>query len=397
LPQLAERRNVFWNKNTKRTFNGQSVVFKEDDWFQSEPILTANKQIQPQLHEVTLPSGERLIAKPLSKEDYRLPTGKRFAVVLDSSRSMANNPTLTSLNWLRENVEKDNDLDLYVTASAGAKPQKIDNLADLSKFSESSFFGLLRPQEILQQFNQLRGATPYDAVVVLTDEGNYELTDEKAVIAKLPAPLWMVHLGQGLPAAYDDATLEAIQSSGGGVSTGVEEVMRRIATQSALAPAVKNVVDGYTWSRSDANPAANSTPQAPNTKEDSFIPLAARQLVRELSQSSNGVKNLSELDAIHALAKRYNIVTPYSSMIVLVNDDQRQALKNAEKQSDRFNRTVEDNQLPQPAANAGLPNISGVPEPSEWLLIGIVAIALLLIAMRSNPLQRLASETKNNE
>lgn len=384
LPQLSERRNIFWDKHTKRTFNGQGVPFKQDDWFQPQPTLTASKQIQPQIHEVNLPSGERLIAKPLSQQDYRLPKGKRFAVVLDSSRSMGKKPTLTALNWLKQNIEKDNDLDLYVTASAGAKPQRIDNLADLSKFSETSFYGLLRPQEILQQFDQLRGATPYDAVIVLTDEGNYELTDQKAAISKLPAPLWMVHLGQGLPAAYDDATLEAIQSSGGGVSTGIEEVMQRIATQAALAPAVKNVVDGYTWSRVDAspaNPVANSSPPSPNTKEASFIPLAARQLVRELSQSSGGEKKLSELDAIHALAKRYNIVTPYSSMIVLVNDEQKQALKNAEKQSDRFNRTVEDNQLPQPAANVGLPVVSGVPEPSEWLLIGIVAIALLLIAM----------------
>jgi putative PEP-CTERM system integral membrane protein len=388
LPQLAERRNVFWNKQTKRTFNGQNIPFKEDSWFQPEPTLTASKQIQPQSHQVNLPSGERLIAKPLSEQDYHLPKGKRFAVVLDSSRSMGKKPALTALNWLKQNIEKDNDLDLYVTASAGAKPQRIDNLADLSKFSENSFYGLLRPQEILQQFHQLRGDTPYDAVVVLTDEGNYELTDEKAAIpsrmltaAKLPAPLWMVHLGQGLPAAYDDATLEAIQSSGGGVSTGVEEVMRRIATQSALAPAVKNVVDGYTWSRADVTPAASSTPQAPNTEEASFIPLAARQLVRELSQSSNGEKQLLELDAIHALAKRYNIVTSYSSMIVLVNDEQKAALKNAEKQSDRFNRTVEDNQLPQPTANAGLPVVSGVPEPSEWLLIGIVAIALILLAI----------------
>jgi putative PEP-CTERM system integral membrane protein len=381
LPQLAERRNVFWDKHTKRTFNSQNIPFKEDSWFQSEPTLTASKQIQPQSHEVNLPSGERLIAKPLSQQDYRLPKGKRFAIVLDSSRSMGRKQTLTALNWLKQNIEKDNDLDLYVTASTGAKPQRIDNLADLSKFSESSFYGLLRPQEILQQFDQLRGETSYDAVVVLTDEGNYELTDEKAAIAKLPAPLWMVHLGQGLPAAYDDATLEAIQSRGGGVSTGIEEVMQRIATQAALAPAVKNVVDGYTWSRVDANPVANSSPPAPNTEEASFIPLAARQLVRELSQSSGGEKKLSELDAIHGLAKRYNIITPYSSMIVLVNDEQKQALKNAEKQSDRFSRTVEDNQLPQPAANVGLPVVSGVPEPSEWLLIGIVAIALLLLAI----------------
>jgi putative PEP-CTERM system integral membrane protein len=388
LPQLAERRNIFWNKNTKRTLNGQSIAFKEDAWFQSELIPSASGNIQPQLHEVNLPSGEHLIAKPLSDRDYQLPKGKRFAIVLDGSRSMDRKSTQTAIDWLINNAEKDNDLDLYVTASAGDKPKRIDRLEYLSKLKASPFYGLLRPQEILEQFNQIRGDIAYDAVIVLTDEGNYELTDEKAVISKLPAPLWMVHLGQGLPAAYDDATLEAIQSTGGGVSTHVEEVMRRIATQTALKPAVKNVVDDYAWSLAKVstvdnadNPAAKPTT---NAKEDSFIPLAARQLVRELSQSS-GTKQLSELDAIHALAKHYNIVTPYSSMIVLVNDEQRQALKNAENQSDRFNRTVEDNQLPQPAANAGLPVVSGVPEPSEWLLIGIVAIALLLIAMRSAP------------
>jgi putative PEP-CTERM system integral membrane protein len=391
LPQLAERRNVFWNRNTKRTLNGQSIAFKEDAWFQSELTPSASGNIQPQLHEVNLPSGERLNAKPLSDRDYQLPKGKRFAIVLDGSHSMDRKSAEIAIGWLRNQVAKDNDLDLYVTASAGAKPKRIDDPKDLVKLPEVTFYGLLRPQEILQQFSQLRGDTRYDAVVVLTDEGNYELTDEKATIAKQSAPLWMVHLGKGLPAAYDDATLEAIQSTGGGVSTHVEEVMRRIATQTALQPAVKNVVDGYAWFlekvstvdnvNNTDNPSAKPTT---NAKEDSFIPLAARQLVRELSKSSE-TKQLSELDAIHALAKRYNIVTPYSSMIVLVNDEQRQALKNAEKQSDRFNRTVEDSQLPQPSANGGLPVVSGVPEPSEWLLIGIVAIALLLIAMRSAP------------
>ncbi|NJL42512.1 MAG: hypothetical protein HC935_02170 [Pseudanabaena sp. SU_2_4] len=73
LPQLAERRNVFWNKQTKRTFNGQSITSKEDAWFQPEPTLTASGNIQPQLHEVSLPSGEHLSAKPLSERDYQLP------------------------------------------------------------------------------------------------------------------------------------------------------------------------------------------------------------------------------------------------------------------------------------------------------------------------------------
>ncbi|HEY9300927.1 MAG TPA: PEP-CTERM sorting domain-containing protein, partial [Phormidium sp.] len=73
-------------------------------------------------------------------------------------------------------------------------------------------------------------------------------------------------------------------------------------------------------------------------------------------------------------AKQYGIVTPYSSMIVLVNDRQREDLKRAEKQSDRFNRAIEDQQLPQPT-NLNAP-VSAVPEPAEWLLLLVGAIAL---------------------
>jgi hypothetical protein len=55
-------------------------------------------------------------------------------------------------------------------------------------------------------------------------------------------------------------------------------------------------------------------------------------------------------------------------MIVLVNDEQRKALKIAEAQKDRFNRKVEDGKE-QP--NNPL-NVS-IPEPS--MIIGLVAIA----------------------
>ena len=68
-------------------------------------------------------------------------------------------------------------------------------------------------------------------------------------------------------------------------------------------------------------------------------------------------------------------------MIVLVNDQQREALKKAEQQSDRFNRKVENGneQLTQPSNPL---NVSGVPEPDEWMLMGMVAIALVLIGRR---------------
>jgi hypothetical protein len=84
------------------------------------------------------------------------------------------------------------------------------------------------------------------------------------------------------------------------------------------------------------------------------------------------------LDTIHEIAKQSQIVTPYSSMIVLVNERQKQSLKDAEQNSDHFKRTIEDNQLPQPSNNSF---VSGVPEPAEWLLIAIAIASLLGIAI----------------
>jgi len=90
---------------------------------------------------------------------------------------------------------------------------------------------------------------------------------------------------------------------------------------------------------------------------------------------------LVQLDTMHTVAKSFEIVTPYSSMIVLVNDQQREALKKAEQQSDRFDRKVENGneQLTQPFNPL---NVSGVPEPEEWMLLGMVAIALVFISRR---------------
>ena len=90
---------------------------------------------------------------------------------------------------------------------------------------------------------------------------------------------------------------------------------------------------------------------------------------------------MKKLDAIHAIAKAFNIVTPYSSMIVLVNDQQREALKIAEAQPDRFERKVESGseQLTQPFNPF---NVSGTPEPSEWMLLGLTALGTIWIARR---------------
>lgn len=59
-------------------------------------------------------------------------------------------------------------------------------------------------------------------------------------------------------------------------------------------------------------------------------------------------------------------------MIVVVNTRQEQLLNQLENQSDRFQREMEE-----VGNTAGVWNITGVPEPEEWLLIAL-AVAMLM-------------------
>ncbi len=365
LPQLAEKRNIFWNSNTKRIYNTKEQ--KTDSWLPE--FISTSRQYQPSFHAVSLSEGYQLSAKPLTQQDYALVQGKRLAIILDTSRSMAANTKEISQTF-RLPANNSNNVDLYITAASGSQPKRINDIRGFDS-AKITFYGTLQPKEMLRQFTQLRDNTAYDAVLLVTDEGSYELSNDKNDLPKISAPLWMVHLGGLLPQAYDDATLKAIQDSNGGVSTQVTEVLQRLGTETKLANVV-SVVDGYAWSQLKTESEA--------TDKTGFEQLAARQLVLELSKEA-GADKLTKLDDIHAIAKNFDIVTPYSSMLVLVNDQQREALKRAEAQSNRFNREVESGkeELSQPFNPF---TVSAVPEPEEWMLIGMVAIALVFLARR---------------
>jgi putative PEP-CTERM system integral membrane protein len=230
----------------------------------------------------------------------------------------------------------------------------------------------------------LRNDKSYDTVFLVSDRHSYELSDDRQNKIFLPTPLWIIHLG-GLPPGYDDGTLKIIQDSGGGVATDIQEAMQRVATTAALDKSVISVVDGYAWSysqkpRSEKSPKTATVGDLKDGGNESFKPIAARQLITALSKQKSS-NQLTELDAMHAVAKNFKIVTPYSSMIVLVNDAQREQLKRAEAKKDRFNREVESGKEELTKPNNPL-NISGVPEPEEWLLLGVGAIGILVIFVR---------------
>lgn len=366
LPQLSEKRNIYWTKDTKRLSNSQAVKStQEDNWF---PSAIAANPIQPLQHQTNL-NGYQITAKPLTSQDYHLPQNKHIAVVLDTSFSMAAHRKEANETFKRlKALSASNDFDLYQTSAPGIAATKVD---DITKFDVEKviFYGTMQPLDMLQQFEKLRGNDAYDAILLISDRGSYELGDDKAKPIALSAPLWIVHLG-GVQSAYDDALFETIQASGGGVATKVQDALARFTTQSELKPAVISVDDGYAW--------FSKKTDIPADPKDEFNPFAARQLVNYLSQDRD-LQKIANLDGIHKVAKASQIVTPYSSMIVLVNDQQKNDLKAAEQKSDRFKREIEDKPAPQMTNPLA---VSAVPEPAEWMLILVIAIALGLIVKR---------------
>ena len=372
LPKLAERRNIYWTKWTQRIRNGKRQWWFPDVWLEDSWQDKQTTERKP--YQIKLSNDYAVAVKPLESQDYGLPSQQKYAVILDTSYSMDSHhqDIEDTLAWWQKNLAN-NDVDLYVTDVEANKAKRFDEISAFNS-DKQLFYGSLQTQDMLGQFDQLRVSKEYDAVLLVTDEGSYELADDKQKIPEIKAPLWMVHLGGNFPRAYDDNTLQAIQNSHGGVANNLAMVMRRLATEENDGA---SVVDGYSWQVVKSDSANANTNQG-------IEPITARQLVYYLSRQGNQQLSLPELDNIHQVAKNYKIVTPYSSMIVLVNDQQREQLRLAESRDDRFNREVEkgfeDLNTPfSPFEGNANQEVSGVPEPDILILFAIVLLALAVV------------------
>lgn len=152
-----------------------AIATAKDEWLPE--FLPATEQPPHKVHQVNFPEGYQITAKPLGREDYASPQGKRFAVVVDSSRSMsAQVKALTkTFNWLNQqgfadNSFANNDADLYITGATGKPPQRIDDIRTFNP-AKITFYGTLHYQQMLRQFLQLQGNTPYNGILLITDEG----------------------------------------------------------------------------------------------------------------------------------------------------------------------------------------------------------------------------------
>lgn len=367
LPQLADERNVYWDASSKRSINGALFSGDEASWL---PSTVAGDPQTATTHEARFADGTLVSAIPETEIELApQPEGLRLAAILDRSRSMgaARDQIKDSVTSLAANGA---EVDIFLTAPEFHGEQPVMMPLEALKVEELEFFGGQNADELLAQYETLRGEQEYDAILVLSDGSGYKLGDGVEEMPVLDVPLWLVHVDGLYPLGYDDATLEAIQASGGGVASSVDEALRRLAARQLGGSA--DLVDGYLWQVSPPDDVLATLEGAVHEAGDPFAALAARRLILAAMQENKGdLSRLDILDRLHETAVEQSIITPYSSMIVLVDARQQKLLDKLAEEDDRFQRELEQIGETAPAVA-----IVGVPEPHEWLLIGL-ALAML--------------------
>ena len=376
LPQLAEKLNVYWDQNSIRALNGKPVAGETEGWLPNS--VAAINPSDPAAHQVSFPSGETVMVLPESDADIaEIPSDMKIAVVLDRSRSMERYASSVAAT-LDELQTIASDVDIYLTSSVyRGEPASVAKLADIAP-EKIEYIGGQNATKLLGQFIALSGSRSYDALFVLTDGTGFSLGGEPAKLPLPDAPVWMVHVDGNFPFGYDDGTLEAIQASGGGVAGSLDEALTRmlVAQEGVSDPDItsRDLLDGYEWLTFSSDATIPTEVNITTHRlDDPFAALAARRLIlSEMYRQRGQIDKIETLDGLHEIAVEQGIVTPYSSMIVLVTKLQQQRLDKLEGQDNRFEREVEEMGETAPAPM----EVTGVPEPHEWLLI-ILGVVIL--------------------
>lgn len=361
LPVLAEKRNVYFDRRTQRSMNG-AAWSSESDWMPEGPAASRASALAASSLLLELGGGSAVRVRRAPALSGRSSLSGRSLVVVDRSYSVGARAAALAEAVRALEAAGPGTLGYWLAPTHGRPEGEAMSSLDVR---ELQFFGASRSKDLLASAGAALESGGYERVFVLTDEGTYEQESDRGERRDLGLPVYWVHLEGRMPRAYDDATIETLKRRGGGAVGSIAEALARLQEEREAAPGFVATADGFVFelvqgeSRGEVSPAAA---------------LGARQLVAG-AMRTGGAPDLGRLDAMHALAQRFEIVTPYSSMLVLVEERQRQALAAAEKADDRFEREVER------GLEHGGPSVTGTPEPEEWALL-LLGLGLALWTMR---------------
>ncbi len=359
LPKLLEKRNVFWTKETMLTVNNLLTSRTENSWLPIDQISKMATPLGSKSVTLITPTGKSYTVDIKKQRDLIMShIEHRYAVLIDTSSSMRKhqNNLYSLLRRLSKHTKTSSTNIDYFLVGETVKPIVDINSRDIL------FFGHSGHLSHLQTWQKYKPETHYDALIIVTDEGAYELNEEVKLRTGSHTPIWLLHVSNKLPYAYDDKLFDLIMKSKGGIATTFETILQQTKQTN---PNI-HTSGHFQWLFREGSNIE------PRQSDPQLVQLAARQYITHHYRKHKS-SGLDTLDQLHNIAIQNSIVTPFSSMIVLVNDEQKQRLKNLSEQENRFDRDVEQARV---ISGNDLFETSGVPEPEEWALIIIICLIL---------------------
>lgn len=392
LPKLLEKRNVYWDNSTRLMVNGKIHQRPEekskDLWLpisipaqSATPILNTIRKMalnDKQILQVNIQPRKKwnqrnIISKQLINSEQNI------AVLIDTSFSMARikhslQSTLEQLEAVQEKTQI--KIDFFAIDDQVKQINRIQEWIE----NDQVLFGHNTTVSQIRQWQQfVNHRKQYNAAILLTDQGNYEVKDKQNIMINKNTPLWILHLGNEPAYAYADTLLDYIYQSGGGIGHDLNDVLARIIWKHQRnSKQLSQISQNYIWHYKILDKTDTFS-----SKQPALSAIIAHQWISADFNRHSDYQNASQiklLDGLHLLAKNNSLVSPFSSMIVLVNKRQQEVLKKLSKDDDRFKRDIDSGKKSIVQGN-DLFSVSSVPEPEEWALIIVVIVILSAVVL----------------
>lgn len=384
LPIITDRRNVFSNNNTKTAtyVAGNPVTVKRDanviplssdfvcstDTIQQQTVLGTALFIPHKANAIL--TNDFSCDTQFSNAEKRI-KDKKIALLLDVSYSTKGQ------NW-KDVLENQFPIEQLIT----------DNIIDVYFFTNKVSQKMRLTKETLTNLDMIRfGKTdrtnallsikdPYDALFMVTDDSTFD-EKHKDIQVRTKIPTYIIHT-ENIPAYSEGLTSFVLQTNGKVFENGWDAITHLWLTDKLKGQkqVVLGITDFGTWILIDQNTA--------KTTSSPVGQLATKQLLyyRVSQTPSSTLTSLTFLDQMQSISQASSIVTPYSSMIVLVTEQQKRDLQEALRLNNRFSADINlsDDGLFNPSGS-GIMEVSSVPEPHEWVLM-ITAGFLIFVFYR---------------
>ncbi len=397
LPSVVQSRNIFSDSKTEYSFQNSgrdSSLLTEQTTM--VPVLARNVQECGSQPVQLLYNNRTTVYVPHSVNPWikdaiafdcedqfagaeNLVKGQRIAILSDSSYSMGDRGWIHYHNvWLSmTELLETNTIDLFYFNDDVSQPINLNQQQNDPKAPVQVAFGKTNRYEALKQVEG-----KYDVVLVFTDDSEADESSTVDSEISLAQPIYIISdplTRENKLSQFTDPLTYYLQANEARVvSSGIEALQNFAVHQkvkNTIGDAFVLVGESGTWVSYPSSSAPSNMqlgePVQFLSMNDPIAKVALhRHIESEMQVAVADLQQLSTLDALNSIAQSSGIVTPFSSFIVLVTPEQKEQLRLASLQDDRYlvEYDLGEEQLVDPTSG-GLLGTSAVPEPHEWVLL----------------------------